>query len=349
MVADLFVSSCLRVKRLGAIALLIALASCADRAPAPEEAPRANIVADWPTVPEDAAFGAPSGVAVDGEGRIFVLHRAGREWGEVLPSADDVIEEPTVFVFARNGRLLDEWGAGQFVMPHGISIDAENRVWITDVVREQVFRFSPGGTLELVLGERGVSGSDAMHFGKPSDIAFDGDRVLISDGYDNARIAVFDRRGDFIEEYGSAGNGPGEFDLPHAVAVDEDFIYVADRENARVQVLDKDTGAFVGTRGQKATGHPYGLAAMGGGWLAVVEGRDRADRSGAILRIYDPEGGLYRAYDAGLPGNGSLGHDLALGTGGALYMTDVYGDRVIRIDISRMRDGEEAAESANGN
>jgi peptidylamidoglycolate lyase len=257
-----------------------------------------------------------------------------------------VIEEPTVFMFARNGRLLGRWGADTFVMPHGISTDGEDRVWITDVAREQVFRFSHEGEEELVLGQRGVAGSDAMHFGKPTDLAFDGNRVLVADGYDNARIAVFDMQGNFIEQFGEAGDGAGQFAVPHGIAVDEDFIYVADRENARVQVLDKVTGEQVGTRRQEDTGHPYGLVAMGGGWLAVVEGRDRSDRDGAIIRIYNPEGALFRVLDGGLPDRASLGHDLALGAGGALYLADVAGDRVVKIDISRARDGDDDEESA---
>lgn len=329
--------------RLAVVSLALLLCSCGEPAYAPEDASPALVEEDWPTIPDDAVFGNVSGVTVDGHGHIFVLHRGRREWGEQLPAADDTIAEPTVFMFARNGRLLGKWGAGTFVMPHGISADPENRIWITDVGRQQVFRFSHDGEEQLVLGERGVTGDDALHFGLPTDIAFDGDRVLISDGYANARVAVFDMQGDFIEQFGTAGAGAGQFALPHAIAVDDDFIYVADRENARVQVLDKNTGEPVGTRGQDDTGHPYGLATLGGGWLAVVEGRDLGDRHGAIVRIYGPDGGLFRVLDAGLPDHGSLGHDLALGPGGALYMADVDGGRVAKIDISRVRekDGDE--------
>lgn len=154
--------------------------------PAREKTPRAAVVAGWPTIPADAKFGQVSAVDVDAQGRVFVLHRAGREWRE--PFATATIAEPTVFVFdGLSGRLLTRWGAGEFIMPHGLSVDPQGKVWITDVGREQVFRFSPEGKLELTLGERGRTGDGPRNFGRPTDIAFAGDEVFVSDGYTNHR------------------------------------------------------------------------------------------------------------------------------------------------------------------
>ena len=110
------------------------LVSCSMAPPAREEAPRAAVVAGWPTIPPEAKFGQVSAVDVDTQGRVYVLHRAGREWSEPFP--EEPIAEPTVFVFdGATGKLLKQWGAGQFIMPHGLSIDPAGKVWITDVGR----------------------------------------------------------------------------------------------------------------------------------------------------------------------------------------------------------------------
>ena len=129
------------MKRLILRLAALALAGCSMAPPAREQQPHAAVVAGWPTIPPGAKFGQVSAVDVDAQGRVYVLHRAGREWKEPFPT--DPIAEPTVFVFdGPTGKLLASWGAGQFIMPHGLSIDPEGKVWITDVGREQVFRFS---------------------------------------------------------------------------------------------------------------------------------------------------------------------------------------------------------------
>ncbi len=314
---------------LTASAMLLVLAAC--NAPQREQVPSATIDADWPTIPEDAVFGQVSAVEVDSHGHIFVLHRAGRVWEEPFPA--DPIAQPTVFMFAPDGTLLARWGAGQFVMPHGLSVDADDAIWITDVGREQVFRFSHDGEEQLVIGERGVTAQDAAHFGRPADVAFIEDRVLVADGYVNTRVAEFDPAGAFLRDWGN-------FSTAHGIAVDDQRIYVADRENAQIQVFDLD-GKQVETRKSPNGSHTYGLASLGGGWLAAVEGRDGADRFGAIVRIYRPDGTIERSLDVGLAGkDASLGHDIAVGPDGMAYVTDVYGDRVIRFELTGGKDSE---------
>lgn len=310
-----------------AIAMLLASAGCSQPPPR-EDVPKGVVDFGWPTIPADAKFGEVSAVDVDREGNIFVLHRAGRVWEEPFPT--EPIADPTVFVFSPDGELVARWGAGLFIMPHGISIDAEGKVWITDVAHEQVFRFSHDGQQELVMGERGVSRQDAGHFGRPADIAFLGDKVLVADGYVNTRVAEFDRDGHFIEDW-------GDFKVAHAVTVDDQHIYVADRENARIQVFSLE-GKPVESRVSPAGNHTYSLKSLGGGRLLAVEGRDGADRTGAILRIYGADGRVERSFDVGLPGeDASLGHDLAIGPDGKVYMTDVTGGRVVRFTIPPKR------------
>ncbi len=306
--------------------------------PGAEDLPAAVIDADWAQVPQGVEWGQVTAVDVDSHGHIFVLQRGSREWAEPFPS--EPIAQDTIFMFASNGRLLGSFGDAALVMPHGLSVDDEDNVWVTDAGREQVIRFGHDGGEQDALGERGVPGSGPGMFGRPTDIAFDGERMIVSDGYTNARLAIFDRLGDFVEEYGEAGSGKGQFALPHSVALDEDFIYVADRENRRVQVFDM-TGQAVGERGQRGTGYPYAVAALGGGWLVVAEGRDAGDRSSAVIRVYRPDGELVKAFDAGLEDGSSRAHDIAMGTDGSLYMTDVTGGRIVKIDLARSGEAEE--------
>ena len=305
------------------------LTACDALPPPREEVPRLAVDAGWPTIPADAKFGEVSGVDVDAAGNVWVLHRAGRKWAEPFPQQP--IPEPTVFKFSPEGKLLAQWGAGQFIMPHGISIDPEGKVWITDVAREQVMRFSPEGALELTLGERGVTRQDAAHFGRPADVAFLPGRVLIADGYVNTRVAEFAPDGKFLRDW-------GDFKVAHAVAVDDERIYVADREHARIAVYGHD-GKEVASWASPAGNHTYAIKRLGGGRVLAVEGRDGADRTGAILRIYRANGTVEASYDISLPGeDASLGHDLAIGRDGHIYVTDVNGGRVVRLSLPSRTD-----------
>jgi DNA-binding beta-propeller fold protein YncE len=306
------------------VAVLVALAGCDSAPPPPEQVPKLAVDAGWPTIPSSAIFGEPSGVDVDAQGNVWVLQRAGRKWAEPFPTTP--IAEPTVFKFSPEGKLVAQWGAGVFVMPHGISIDPEGKVWITDAAREQVLRFSPEGQLELALGERGVSAQDVGHFGRPADIAFLPGRVLVADGYVNTRVAEFSSDGTFLRDW-------GHFKVAHALAVDENRIYVADRENARIQIFDH-AGKLVESRVSPASNHTYALKPLGGGRLLAVEGRDGADRKRAVIRVYAADGTIEASYDIGLPGkDASLGHDLAIGPDGRAYVTDIAAGRVVRLRL----------------
>ena len=314
---------------------VVALAACSMAPPVREQAPHASVVAGWPTIPFGAKFGQVSAVDVDAQGRVYVLQRAGREWKEPFPA--DPIAEPTVFVFdGPSGKLLARWGAGQFIMPHGLSIDPEGKIWITDVGREQVFRFDATGKQELVLGERGVTGDDAGHFGRPTDIAFSDDEVFISDGYLNHRVAVFDRNGKFLRQWGEQGTGDDGLAIPHAIAIWNGKAYVADREHGRIQVTDLTGRVLSDWKPRALRGHPYSLKMLDDGRILSVEGRDNADRSGAMLRIWRPDGTIEKSIDVALPGEqASLGHDLAVGPDGMAYIADVYGNRIAKVELAR--------------
>jgi peptidylamidoglycolate lyase len=313
---------------LAAVALM-ALTGSADISP--PKHPYA-VVHGWPDMPEGRVLGQGAGVAVDSHGSVFVFHRAGRTWRE--PMKLDPIDKPTIAVFdGKSGYLLREWGAGIFALPHGITIDAHDNVWVTDVALDQVFKFDPDGKLLFVVGERGVAGKDGSHFDRPTDIAVlpDGS-FYVSDGYRNTRIARFDPLGHFEYQWGSPGKGAGQFNIPHGLALDtKGRVYVADRENDRVQIFDA-RGAFLGQWKDPAIGRPYGIALLKGDRMVIADGGEQPetgpDRSGVAMVDLDghvlQRFGRFGLYDGQFWG----AHDIAADAAGNIYVVDVDGQRV---------------------
>lgn len=294
--------------------------------------PKCEVVHGWPNLPTGQILGPTTSVGVDSKGAVLVFHRGDRSWVEPFPT--EPISVATIWSFdGKTGRFLRSWGAGLFIMPHGLTIDHDDNVWLTDVAMQQVFKFSPEGRLLLTLGERGVPGSDSAHFNYPTKVAVRPDGgFYVSDGYHNTRVIRFDAKGKFVNQWGKPGKGPGEFDLPHGIALDRaGRVYVADRGNARVQVFDS-TGRFVADWHGPLLGRPYGVAVSPDGSIFVVDGGDQPsappDRGGATH--LSPDGqvlerfGQYGNYD----GQFRLAHDVAVGADGAVYVVDTWGQRV---------------------
>jgi peptidylamidoglycolate lyase len=153
-----------------------------------------------------------------------------------------------LLVVDRNGKMIEEWTqwAQLFGLPHAIKInpyDPEKHVWVVNRDAHQVYQFTHDGKqLVMTLGEKGVTGNDEKHFNLPADIAFLPDSsFLVADGYGNSRLAKFDRKGKFLGTWGTNGSGPGQFKVPHGVAIDaRRRVYVADRDNMRIQVFDEN-------------------------------------------------------------------------------------------------------------
>jgi len=303
-----------------------------DAAESPADAQRYSVVHGWPVLPEGEMLGQVTGVGVTSTNRVFVFHRADREWIEPIP--DEAIALPTVLVFdGETGEQVATWGADRFAMPHGLTVDGEDKVWLTDVGRHQVYRFSQDGELLLTLGEAGISGDDERHFNRPTDVAVlpDG-RFYVSDGYLNTRVVRFLADGRFQMQWGTAGSGPGQFNLPHGIEVDRTGrVYVADRENFRVQVFD-DSGGFLAEWKGPEIGHPFAVAVGAEGAAFVIDGGNTEPgppkRSRAVRLTLDGERttafGRYGNYD----GQFVLGHDIAVGPDGAVYVADAWGNRV---------------------
>jgi sugar lactone lactonase YvrE len=260
----------------------------------------------WAKLPEGRTWGSTSAVDVDKDGKsIWVAERC--QANSCLDrTAGKMSDLPTVMKFDANGKLLQSFAAGMMVFPHGIHVDRDGNVWVTDgqdngpvpargagagggrgrgepgatppaagttapatttgaapaqagggrgpagppagaTLGNQVFKFSPDGKLLLTLGKAGGAAAPD-YFYQPNDIqtAPNGD-IFVAEGHGrgNNRILKFDKTGKFIKEWGKLGTGPGEFDQPHALAMDSrGRLFVGDRNNNRIQIFDQN-GTFI--------------------------------------------------------------------------------------------------------
>ena len=184
-----------------------------------------------------AARGVLCSVACDRRGRVYLCSRE---------------PDPKILVYDADGARLDEWTHAAFRHPagiHGISVTADDTLYVTDVLDHVVHRFTLDGTLLDTLGTAGRPGAPGQPFNSPTQAfqAPSGD-LYVADGYGQARIHRFAADGTLIASWGEPGGGPGQFDTPHSIGVDRrGQVWVADRENCRVQVFDAD-GGFIRER-----------------------------------------------------------------------------------------------------
>jgi hypothetical protein len=210
-----------------------------------------NIISADEDSQHEYKLGQVGGLAgcVKNPNRLIVFHRASREWNqESFPDGRNfdkkkfgAIPENTILIInTHTGQIVNQWGNNTFYMPHGLSIDTEGNLWLTDVGMHQVFKYSKG-ELVLTLGEAFVPGSDSSHFCKPTDVVVsnDGSYIYVADGYCNSRIAKFDSKGKFLKEY-TMPEDEQQLAIPHSIILIEtlDLVCVADRENGRIVCFD---------------------------------------------------------------------------------------------------------------
>jgi sugar lactone lactonase YvrE len=212
-------------------------------------------------LPAGRKLGATSAIDIDRDGKsVWVFERCGGancSGSTVAP----------ILKFDSSGKLVASFGAGMFFYPHGMFVDRDGNIWVTDGQGrdgkgQQVFKFSPSGKVLMTLGKAGVAGDGPDTFNQPSDVLVSPDgSIFVADGHGgntNARIVKFDRNGKFIKAWGHKGSGPGEFDTPHGLVLDaQGRLLVADRGNSRVQVFDQE-GTFIAE--WKQFGRPSGIA-----------------------------------------------------------------------------------------
>jgi hypothetical protein len=247
--------------RLTAAALVVlplaGAALSAQTAPTNDAPNPYRTVVGWATLPDGRAWGSTSAVDIAKDGRsIWVAERCSANWcgGSTL--------DP-ILLFDRNGALVRSFGKGMILSPHGIHVDRDGNVWVTDCactggqrpvdtslpkVGHQIFKFSPEGKLLMTLGTAG-GGRDTSYFWQPNDVitAANGD-IFVAEGHASragatARLLKFDKSGTFIRSFGKWGKGaaPDEFDQPHALAFDSrGRLFVSDRGNDRIRVYSTD-------------------------------------------------------------------------------------------------------------
>jgi DNA-binding beta-propeller fold protein YncE len=228
-----------------------------------------RVIRDWAQLSKEGRpWGGSNGVAVDRDGRsVWATDRCSPG---TAPGCLGSKSNP-VHHFDESGKEIRSFGGGMFVWPHGLHVDRDGNVWVTDARAASpdelktfpaegnkgsvVVKFSPDGTVLMTLGRPGVRGNPPVALTDPTDVVTDpgnGD-VYVAESHTDvtdpnliARISVFDRNGTFLRVIGKTGTGPGEFRTPHALEFDsQGRLIVADRHNHRVQILDK-SGTYIG-------------------------------------------------------------------------------------------------------
>jgi len=288
----------------------------------------------WEQVPAGWTWTEVTGTAVDSRDRVFVFNRG----------------EHPVMIFNRDGSIVSAWGEGLFARPHGITIGPDDAVYLTDDADHTVRKFTPDGKLLLTLGTSGNpadTGANSIDYRTirragppfyfPTNVALSAaGEIFISDGYGNARVHKFSPAGKLLLSWGEPGSGPGQFHVPHGIAVAPDGnVYVADRENSRLQVFSPE-GEFI--REWPGIARPCQVAFDPSGRLHVAELGYRSgmwpgtvapspDATGGRVSVFDLTGELLARWGGGLnptaPGDFYAPHDITIDSHGDLYVSEV--------------------------
>lgn len=248
MTKEVLVSSTFKVRLTRVVPIIAAIVVSGMAATAQDNPYR--VVEGWPSLPASVKWGAVISVDSDAKGNIWVFHR----------------NQPPILKFDPSGKLLTSFGTDMFVQPHGMTVDREGNLWVTDAQGkdgkgQQIFKFSPDGKVLMTLGKAGVAGEGPDTFNGPTDVVIAANgNIFVSDGHvanSNGRVVKFAKDGKFIKAWGKRGSGPGEFDTPHSIAMDSrGRLFVADRGNSRIQIFDQE-GRFLDQ--WKRFGRPSGV------------------------------------------------------------------------------------------
>ena len=293
------------------------------------------LVSNWPELADNFELGTPTGIDLDSQGNIFVFHSASRE-GWVIPFPDDYIPEETILMLDRDqGKILAKWGANNFIMPHGLTVDHEDNVWLTDVARNQIFKYSHSGKLLMTLGEEKVAGSDSAHFDLPTYVAIANDgTIYVSDGYGNSRVVKFRSDGKYLMEWGEKGSDNAQFDIPHGIDLDKDGnVFIADRENSRIQSFNP-TGKFLTVITGKNFGRIFSVKInkRTNNLMAIDYVVKDTVPIGSDIIVFNAAGNPISKFgrSGNYDGSATWYHDLAIDDEGDVYTVDIIGRKIER-------------------
>ena len=266
----------------------------------------------WAQLPDGRQMGAVGGVTMDPDGEhVWAVVRCDATDPERFGNECLDSELDPILKFDLDGKVVQSFGSGLFIWPHGIDVDPDGDVWVTDAVAaartpagtrgHQVIKFSPDGEVLMTLGTPGIPGSDPHSFNAPSDVVVaDNGDIFVADGHaddTNNRIAKFSSDGTFIKAWGKTGYGPGEFRTLHALAIDaRNRLFVADRSNNRIQIFDLD-GNYLTTWTQ--FGRPSGIFFDGNDHVYVADSESNEARNPGWemgIRVGDAETGWVNAF-----------------------------------------------------
>lgn len=281
----------------------------------------------------DKLWAEATAVATDSKDRVYVFAR----------------EPHRVLVFERDGTLVKTWGEGTFRRPHGITIGPDDSLYLSDDAGQTVSKYTADGRCLMTLGtpdkpsDTGVVGNDyrtikqaAGPFNYPTNVAIAADGTLfITDGYGNARVHVFTADGKFVRSWGEPGSKPGQFNLPHGIAVDrEGIVYVADRENSRIQLFTRE-GKYLSAWtelarpcqifiGRDNLAYVAELGFRAGRWSGMEPAEGKP---GGRCSIFDLKGKLLTRWGGGdnpcAPGDFFAPHDIRVDSEGSIYVAEV--------------------------
>jgi DNA-binding beta-propeller fold protein YncE len=280
----------------------------------------------WPKKPERFKWAQMAGITIDKQDQIYIFTRS----------------QPTVQIYKTDGTLVRASYMEDSSGSHFIRVGPEGYIWTANISEHVIRKYDTKGKLLLTLGAPGVAGADKDHFDKPTDMAIlpSGD-IYVSDGYGNRRVVHFDENGKYVNQWGEEGDGPGQFALPHAIVADsQNRLYVADRENARIQVFDT-TGKLLAVWEDVVT--PWGLCVTKKDEIWACGSSVKKDESGKCLVLPPPDEILVKldvegkvlsritlektTVPTGKSGQLDWVHAVAFDSKGNLYLGDIQGRR----------------------
>jgi hypothetical protein len=294
-----------------------------------------SVVEEWEQLPKGWAHRDVAGVAVDQEDRVYLICRG----------------DHPIIMYDRDGSFKGSWGEGEFsYRTHGIYVAPNGTIFATDDGQHTVRQFTPEGRLLMTMGTKntpsdtGYNGKDldtithgGPPFNRPTNVAIGlKGEIYITDGYGNARVHIFSPKGELIRSWGEPGTGPGQFHLPHGIAVAADGrVFVCDREGDRIQIFSPE-GEYLAQ--WTDTQRPTHVCFDGKGNAYVTElawhEGDKNYREGAVIEqsrharmsIYDKDGKLLARWgtpECTAPGSFAAPHGLALDSKNDLYVSEV--------------------------